>query len=149
MSEDNYDMSNMADAIDEIKPGRDTHYEGRSRDPDEASKKARDHGYGARVDYDYTQEATLSVATSKRYEFTGEFGVLAPRMLELEEQLFNEEWTYGRGERMDILEAVPIEVTGDDPVAPVAVGMSVCISHTSFHHEPGNPVSASSYPDFD
>jgi hypothetical protein len=115
-----FDMTEMGSALGG--QGQDGGYQGRPPTIEEASRRARDHGYGERVDYDYTQtEATRRVANFTRCDWiaTGELGVYAPRIPELEKELYPEDVTYGKGLHMDVLENVVIEVIGEDPVKPV------------------------------
>jgi hypothetical protein len=111
-----WDMEDMAAALPSSK---DTIYQGPTFD--EAKTRAREHGYGERVDYNYTQkETTRRVAKFSRCDWvaTGELGVFAPRHPKLEKDLFSNEFTYGKGMHMDILENVKIEIIGENPVKP-------------------------------
>lgn len=123
MADDNngsFDMSNMKSTLGGS--GRDATYEGLPATIDEAKKRAREHGYGERVDYNYTERgSTRRVTKFPRcdYTATGELGVYAKRNPELEKDLFSDEKTYGKEMHIDILENVKIEVIGEDPPKPV------------------------------
>lgn len=115
-----FDMSDVKSAIEGA--GRETKYEGRPADFEEAKTRARKHGYGERVDYNYTEKGSgRRVAKFSRCDWTatGELGIYAPRIPELEAELFSDEFTYGKGMHIDILEKVKIEAIGDDPVLPI------------------------------
>jgi hypothetical protein len=116
----NFDMADMTTALGGS--GKDTIYQGRPPTLEEASKRAREHGYVDRVNYNYTQkESTRVVSKFTRCDWiaTGELGVFAPRIPQLEAELYNDEFTYGKGMHIDILEEVKIEVIGEEPVKPV------------------------------
>jgi hypothetical protein len=116
----NFDMTDMQSAIGGA--GRESKYEGRPFNDEEAKERARKHGYGERVDYNYTEKGSgRKVAKFIRCDWiaTGDLGTYAPRIPELEAELFPDDFTYGKGMHIDILENVKIEATGEDPVAPI------------------------------
>jgi hypothetical protein len=118
-----FDFSDVKSALGEVTlPGRDVKYEGKPADADEVKERARTHGFGARVDYNYTEkESSRKVSKFTRCDWTatGDLGVYAPRIPELEAELFPDDFTYGKGLCFDILENVKIEVTGEDPVEAI------------------------------
>ena len=111
----NFDMGDMKESI--AGPGRDVTYEGRPKELEEAQKRAREHGYKPRVEYNYQEKGdSRRVAKFARCDWsaTGDMGKIAPRIPELEADLFSDEKTYGKGMHIDVLENVKIDVTGDD-----------------------------------
>lgn len=121
MAESNaFDMANVGAALDAN--AQDPVSQGPSANAEETAKRAREHGYGERVDYNYTQkENTRRVSKFTRCDWiaTGELGVYAPRIPALETELYPDDFTYGKGLNIDILENVKIEVIGEDPVKPI------------------------------
>ena len=110
-----FDMTDMKSTLGGT--GRDVTYEGRPKELEEAQKRAREHGYKPRVEYAHTERGdSRRVAKFARCDFTatGDLGVYAPRIPELEADLFSDEKTYGKGMHIDILENVKIDIIGED-----------------------------------
>ncbi|KIW07876.1 uncharacterized protein PV09_01789 [Verruconis gallopava] len=122
---DGFDMSGMSSVLkSSVLKDSDTDSRNQSHAQinEDASARARDHGYGARVEYNYSQnENHRKVAKYKRCDWvaTGDLGIFAPRHPELEKELFPDERTYGKGQNIDILENVKIDIIGENPVKPI------------------------------
>ncbi|KAK3064680.1 hypothetical protein LTS18_004941, partial [Coniosporium uncinatum] len=100
-----------------------------SENQDRAAK-ARDHGFVEKTAYDYAVYGSGNDApdacndqawgsTAARYEWSDEYGDVAPRVPELEQQLFNDAYMMRKGENLQAYNVINVTIEGPTKIAPV------------------------------
>jgi len=92
--------------------------------------KARDHGFVEKTAYDYAiydpgNDAPKSSSdqawgsTAARYEWSDEYGDVAPKFPELERQLFNNAFMMRKGENLQAYDVINVTIEGPTKISPV------------------------------
>jgi ATP-dependent RNA helicase DDX3X len=114
------------------KPKPEQNFVGAPADLAEAEAKARDYLWAKKVDYDYTAYAPTKDGTATiepanhvpwassavKYEWLEEYGEVAPRIPELEAQLFDLEFLHRTGENMSNLD-LHVKMEGAVRIEPI------------------------------
>jgi hypothetical protein len=131
---------------DTEKPKPEQNFVGAPTDLAEAEAKARDYKWPEKVDYDYTTYAprddrTVAIEPSQaapwassaaKYEWLEEYGDVAPRIPELEAQLFDLEFLHRTGDNMRNLD-LHVKMEGAVRIEPITKASSfrVRIDHNA------------------
>ncbi|KAF2435617.1 P-loop containing nucleoside triphosphate hydrolase protein [Tothia fuscella] len=176
MSDDfNFETADMSAAIDDVEvsssvapstascPKPEQNFVGAPEDDAEAEAKARGHNWVPKTNYDYSSYAIKDknsvevgnmpawAASAVKYEWSDDFGDVAPRVEELEKQLFTTDFLAGTGTAMKALE-LEVRTEGPKNVKPVLkfseAGLHPVLMETLklMHYDEPTPIQAYTIP---
>jgi len=110
-------------------------------DNQDRAAKARDHGFVEKTAYDYAVYGSGNDApdarndqawgsTAARYEWSDEYGDVAPKVPALEQQLFNDTFMMRKGENLQVYNVVNVTVEGPTKIAPIKSVSHFLLSHS-------------------
>jgi ATP-dependent RNA helicase DDX3X len=136
-----FDLNDMGVALSEVaasevgteKPKPAQNFVGAPKDVEEANKKARDHKWVDKTEYDYNRynpkdknappsdsvDLPSWASNAVKYEWQDEWGDVGPRVAELEAELFDLEFLHRKGHNYNKLE-LEVKAEGGVHIDPIA-----------------------------